>query len=363
MRLTSIVWGLYLGGLIGLYPCAAQQPITLAGVQGKLVLRMAQEVPLSEEIELLGNVWRGDVTREGLVVLADGNGAVIKYDQQGRQIARIGSFGEGPFEYENPIHLHVYGDTVIVWNAGNSKFIFYDIEGTPIREITGFKEAVKGFAYHDGRLFMHLGGQLRAHMMAVYDVERDAFVRTFAVRTTEDDLLARWIFSGVVDVRGDDFLFTRLAEPAIYRLNARTYEMTTHPVDEPDFKVKKVRKTYHDYSSKEKRAYFENNSRVSGLFVLDDYYVVQTENGRRETIDGVSEGMDRVYKLIFLDRQFNQIDHVVLDYDMRKKIGAWYWGVRFGEGNRLYFLEEQSGDDGQTVSWTLKVMEVGSGQP
>ncbi len=73
-------------------------------------------------------------------MVAAGEPGLIRYDESGLQTAVVARLGTGPNELRSPTIARQFGDTTIVWDSRNLKFVGYRESDTAAFEWDGFSE-------------------------------------------------------------------------------------------------------------------------------------------------------------------------------------------------------------------------------
>lgn len=77
---------------------------------------------LQENIGKISQPMSFAMTSDGGFVLCDFN-KIYLYSKDGRQIRQIGRPGRAKFEYNHPMDVAVYNDTIYVWSSYTATFI------------------------------------------------------------------------------------------------------------------------------------------------------------------------------------------------------------------------------------------------
>jgi len=70
-----------------------------------------------------------------LVVDAQGQGSVRRFDSSGHYVLEIGARGEGPGEFNQPYRVLISGDTVRVWSLIPRRLSVLSLDGTFLRTL------------------------------------------------------------------------------------------------------------------------------------------------------------------------------------------------------------------------------------
>lgn len=142
-----------------------KEPVPLKGQPSKLTLK--PDFTIGLETEDPSYVFFGlqhvQVDEQGYIYAADWKETVIRvYDKNGKHVRSFGRKGQGPGEIGLPFYLGIFrGNTVVVNDQTNAKFIFYSREGELLKElptgkfrsVTRFKVDSEGCIYAISRTF------------------------------------------------------------------------------------------------------------------------------------------------------------------------------------------------------------------
>ncbi len=327
----------------------------LVGSHQTLALVEAKRVDLEENLRKLSHIASvAPVGQNKFVVSSIQPANLVLYNEKGRQIDTLGRWGQGPYEYGSPHKIKSRGDTIFVWDENAVKFILYQENGLPLKEITGFSEAISNFIYFDNRFVLYLAGGRRAHFIAVYDVGKKSMVRTFGLRNSQHDMLMFYAGSGGLASRGDVVFYASPAENTIHLMNLKNFEEQSCLIRDSEFKVEKKNLDFSSAATfEEMKEYLFNNSRVCGLHILGKFIVAEIEDGR-------TDEQTRTTKLFIFDLQLNALDTITLNYAMREKLGS---NVRCNDAEHVYFVSESDEDEANDIQRTLTGWRIVSLEP
>lgn len=330
---------------------------TIKGTYERLQLIENRNIILEENLAILSDVRSLAVINDNEFVLASYTVAeLMLYDEKGKQKQRIGRWGNGPFEYGKPKIVKYVDDNLIVWDADNLKYIFYDREGKRIKEITGMKYAVDDFVY-DGRYIISYSSRLYSEgIISIYDVEKKE-EQLVGLADIENSILDLLFGGRYMALQGNILYYTTLDKDIVRMYDIETGEESTVRIDDDDFNVEpsgynSIPEVQKDFSNGKVHHYLANNSRALGILKLEDYFVAVLENGILQTkIDErIPVSKQRSLKLVVFDHRMNYLDSIILEHAYMNKIGQYIRGVN---KNNLYFVREVSNDDGSSLERTL----------
>jgi hypothetical protein len=101
------------------------------------------------EADALFFVSAAERLAHGDIVVADaGNHRLDVFDASGRKVRSLGREGRGPGEFSHPAWVGVHGDTLLVWDAVQSRLTRFDTAGTligtdpPVTDLSSFARVV-----------------------------------------------------------------------------------------------------------------------------------------------------------------------------------------------------------------------------
>lgn len=314
------------------------------GLNNNIFLNKCSQIKLEENLELIGRVECITPIDKDFFIVSSNNGSCVIYNKSGIQTLSLSYIGKGPFEFMKPYIVKAYNDTIVVWDAGSMKFIFYTKDGDPIKEITGFSEGISDFVCFNKKIVLYISGALRSHYIGIYDITKASFSRMFGLRNTEHDLLMFYAGSGGFDIKDHTLYYASPAEAVINIVNLETFNEKHFNVNDADFHVQKLEKNaFKEINPNKIMKYIFNNSRVVGIYILNRFIIAEIENG------GI-EDKTRETKIHVFDLDYNPIDIIKLNYSAREKLG---FNIQFAYGDFVYFLYESSPDEGITIERTL----------
>ena len=114
---------------------------------------------------------------DGLVCVADVlNNEVYLYDLAGRYVRTIGRPGQGPGEFVQPTRLSSTGGRIVVHEAGNRRFQFFDFAGKYVAGFRAFRgyrsfSSINDRIYAAPTLTAQLLGTDRGYLVDILDLE------------------------------------------------------------------------------------------------------------------------------------------------------------------------------------------------
>lgn len=299
---------------------------------------------LVEDNALVGRVPYLAVLADGRFAVASNNSLVILFDSLGSELSPIGSHGGGPGEYRNVLKLDVRGDTVVAWDAAGFQYLAYSADGELLWQRGGFTESSFKFAYANGMIAQYLVGRRRAHYLLLYDVARGVYVRSFGLRTPAHDVMMNAGSSGGVAFWNDKFYFVGPAEPVVHWVDPSTFE--TGSFDVPDSRFKTSKFEGRDGKREDIVEYLSHRSIVGDLMPLEDYLVVQIEDGYTPS-NSDEVGKDRALRLFFFDKHDRFVREVSVEGGL--PFGVPARRLAAANGSCFYNLSTARGEDGDAV--------------
>ncbi len=323
--------------------------------EGKVRLVQGRTTPLRENMTMLSDIESIVPLRNGGFVATSMKVAnVVIYDSKGNQVRTIGRWGGAPYEYRAPLLVRSYHDTIIVWDAMAAKFIFFGLSGNPIRELTGFREAINDFLFVGDQIILYLAGGISKKFIAIHDIKKARTVTSIGERSKEHDIFMMYYKSGgLTQYAKDCFLFASPAKSVVYSW-CPPNQLSEKKIHDSDFRVEPDKKNLLQGKTKETwkqiKTFLLNNSRVCGVYALDKHVVVQIENGSEEN-------HTRTTKLIVLNKDLSYVDAISLQHAEREEFSKL---ARFSNGQSLYFLREVSSDAGASLQRSIVEFKISS---
>jgi hypothetical protein len=155
------------------------------GSRGRLALRIKRVLRLRGDHRSMGSVLSVARTGDnGILAIREGSSEIVLYDSTGRRSGTIGSWGRGRLNFDRPKIVRVFDDSVVVWDEGSGKYLFYSVNGRFVRSRHGFAWPVLDFAVDGERLVAVSRKTETTLMLYSYDPAADSLrvLRTVLLR-------------------------------------------------------------------------------------------------------------------------------------------------------------------------------------
>lgn len=169
--------------------------------------------------------------------------------------------------------------------------------------------------------------------------------------------------TGRIALREHTFYYASPAEAEVRIIDLKEGIRRTVAIPDPEFSVEAVEPG--DIPPDEAAAYLFGNSRVVGVFALDDYIVAEVVDGAMEVVRGgmtmtgkkVIGRENRKTKLYIYDGNMELVDYFVLDHKLRTSIGRLIKGVY---NNSMYFVHTSIDEQHNELTRTLTILKIES---
>jgi len=283
------------------------------GEKGKVQIHLKREIVLKEDKILIGRISDFTVASDKSIYALDSQqGVIIKFDKNGNQPETFGKKGRGPYEFLGPSSILIDGDTLSIWDKKQLKFIALTTEGKPLLELTDFTKSVSYIKKYKNYLITYNSGGFIDSVIDIYDLENKKLIIKLGDKTNEHILLMTLRGSGGISVANNRILYSRADELVLREVNLKTFQETNYPIHIPGFNVDKLTTTAHQIvnnNRKEMTDYLATNSRITNIFSLNDYVIVEAHTGHLLTNEDNPFGK-RIENFAILDKSFNQLDTI-----------------------------------------------------
>jgi hypothetical protein len=144
-------------------------------------------------------------------------------NSQGELVNRLGRSGRGPFEWQRPSFIQYQDGEITIWDAGNLKFLVYNENLEPLREVQGIQYSISGFNKKDSNLlssYMQPGNE--KEFVYIYEKESESdYTTTEAIGSITEEgrkFLFMEMIGGVL-WNSDDLLWVDPAVPGFFIYN------------------------------------------------------------------------------------------------------------------------------------------------
>ena len=100
-------------------------------------------MPQAMAVDSVGNVY----------VLDYKANCVVKYDPSGKFIKKFARSGQGPGDISRPVDLKILKNTVMIVEAGNRRFQFFDLDGNPRKSVKILRSAFSCDLGENGNIY------------------------------------------------------------------------------------------------------------------------------------------------------------------------------------------------------------------
>jgi hypothetical protein len=260
---------------------------------------------------------------------------VIKYNFGGKQIKKIGASGRGPFEYVSPSQIELKHGSLFVWDSSLLRLSIYSNRGKKIDEEAGLSQAIADFKVTGNKIAFYFDGKRSSSYIKIYNLGDAQPIAKFGTRDAAHDLLMMYKGSGgLAFLDANELLYGSPSSANFHLVNLRTKKDSLLIINESKFKVQTVDiPEYHSGKDlKEVTAYLFNNSRLSGIYVLKNYIIVELQVGK-------TKDKTRADILYIYNKSLKKIGVVGLPFSFLEKYGQIISAVH---NNTIYYLNNYS---------------------
>jgi hypothetical protein len=227
-------------------------PDALAQCTDSFLVR--QETVLSQDTRILDEVEYAMGLPDGSWIITTKDPGIFHFSEDGQFLRQFGRAGRGPYEYERPVQVRSDGETVAVWDEGNRKVSVFSIDGTPVREWTGFARPVSDFEVVEDTLYAYSSGSATTDFVSIYAYAHER-------RGTPVDQLGQapeghrpLSFLGgsgglTYDRTQDRLFYVSPAATTVHVYNPRTGQQQTWSIDDEAFDIEPVRSSQRNLTN------------------------------------------------------------------------------------------------------------------
>ena len=266
---------------------------------------------------------------------------------QGELKTQLGSTGRGPFEWQSPAFIEHHDGEIIIWDAGNLKFLIYDEDFEPVREEYGIQYSIRGFSRKDQNVlaaFDQPGNENK--FVYIYENEsngRFTINKTLGTLSEEGRMMLYIEMIGGVLWNGGDLLWVDPAVPGFFVYSTENESNKKVTFHDEHFSVESWDEppgmTQRAFQKLEK--YLFSNSRVVSIQAIKEHILIEVEH---------FQNGDPVITYHLFDFKYNNIGKVEAGE------GGWMNYIRGVEGNRLYYWGEDYMETG--LNRSIRVREI-----
>ena len=307
---------------------------------------------LSEDSVLLKDIVNFTVLNDTSFVVTDGQGVYL-YHISGVFKKQLGKKGQAGGEMISPSHIYATSDFVYIWCSSLMKFLIFDHEANFIKELSGFKRAVKKFIVNPSNeiLYIYTSGffddveNKTNDVIDIYNIA-DESSKKYGERGPEDEVLSTWRNSGGLYIDADRLIYIHPGNLTIYDLDLNSDKTIRYNIDDIAFNTTKMTSHVREVMQNLSKLtdYLGKNSFVKDLYKDNDQFIIVSEIGQNDFDERgqISNTKKRKIKLYILDSFFNANCTILYDY-----IGSPNFVIY---SNALYFTTVDIDNDDQIIT-------------
>lgn len=287
----------------------------------------------------------------GFVISATSSPKMIIYDKDGNQVKVVEATGSGPLEFNSCSLVKYYNGKIYLWSDQQLKLIIFDKEGNPIEEFKMFDRAVSDFMPYDDKMVVYTKGGFSDSFIHIYDLTSRSLILSMGEVGNEQKLLDIYECSGGLIVKNDVLCFLASDKLAIQRFDLQSMKsQQSLSISDTEFKVNRIKMNAVDLVNSNFTKVIEfihENSVVTGIFSLDEGYVVISEVGEFEL------GSDK--SVLNKSKRYNKYYYLNKSFDLlkiyKKKISSNESPCLIeSKGNKLYKILQNEDGEGFSIS-------------
>ena len=271
------------GALLSLVSCKHAQeklPLWEMPEASKEELSVESSLTLQENMDFLGKSVNNFAVLTDSSFLVAGDRKLIIYSSAGKQIGKIGSVGNGPFQYSYPDAIYVSDKYVYVFSRFQRKLFVYDKMGVPVRD----------------------------YDLPCQNVDEIAVCRDSLIANKEEDMLLYLrIRAGGLCTTDDKIYGCRPSQLGVYAIdfNNPQDEVKEWAYADDDFKVTPIEGSAYEIINTDRKFaidYVFSNSLVTQVDVWDNVLYLLAETGKYALdADGTWQSGSRKLKIYQID--------------------------------------------------------------
>lgn len=299
------------GALLSLVSCKHAQeelPLWEMPEASKEELSMESSLTLQENMDFLGKSVNNFAVLTDSSFLVAGDRKLIIYSSAGKQIGKIGSVGNGPFQYSYPDAFYVSDKYVYVFSRFQRKLFVYDKMGVPVRDYDLPCQNVDEIAVcRDSLIACLYDGTEDDKTIEVFDLSSLKSLATIRQNKEEDMLLYLRIRAGGLCTTDDKIYGCRPSQLGVYAidLNNPQDEVKEWAYADDDFKVTPIEGSAYEIINTDRKFaidYVFSNSLVTQVDVWDNALYLLAETGKYALdADGTWQSGSRKLKIYQID--------------------------------------------------------------
>lgn len=269
------------------------------------------KLTFQENIEPISPIKSFEILNDSTVVVITERKQVILYDSNGSQIKSIKVIGEGELEILNPAYVKKFGNHFYVWCDQLLKILKFELNGIPVEEFKGFEHAIRDFEINDNYIIQYISNILGRPFIQVYSRSPLEKIGDFGIVENEQILLNFNSCAGGMGLNGNELLYVPSNNLRIHFLDLKKLKDDKIKIFKNNkFNVSKLSEDAHLMMNNDRQKalqYSFSNSLLTGIYFLEDFFILMAEVGQME-VSGLSlENNDREELIMIFDKNYNLI--------------------------------------------------------
>lgn len=260
-----------------------------------------------------------------------------------------GTSGRGPFEIQTPGFVHYENQKVFIWDSGNLKFLVFDANMEPDRELLGIRHAISGFKVNqNGLIAVFQSPRFQENFVHIYEVTNSNSVinrKDLGVLTDKGRALFFHYNTGGVAWNENELVWVEPSKTILNIYSLEKDEISEIPFEDPMFvsgaSPFNADGNFTRQTMDQIVEYFQNNSRIVSVRKLEEHILVEMEHFRDE---------ESILTYTLFDLTYNKIGRVELEEGGSKNY------IRGVDGNKLFYRGDDYENTG--VNHHIRVREI-----
>lgn len=268
---------------------------------------------LQENIGKISQPMSFAMTSDGGFVLCDFN-KIYLYSKDGKQIRQIGRPGRAKFEYNHPMDVAVYNDTIYVWSSYTATFIAYTLDGTPIAQYR-YKSAITNFEPSEDAIYIYTGGRAYDNVIDVYSKTEKKVIKSLTKATDEHRLLLFNLTASPLLYDGKQLYYSSMDALDVYTYGADNLEPELFSkIESETFRVEDGDMSLWQKQNRSKHQdYINSNSQVLNIFRDNGDLYVMTLEGVSRLVNDKYDAKDRFFSVYKVSGRKNHVASYAYD--------------------------------------------------
>ncbi len=228
-------------------------------------------------------------------------------------------------------------------------------KGEPLFELNDFRNALAYIQKYKNYIVAYNEGGAFGELITIYDLEKESIVRRIGEKTNEHILLMTLEGSGGLAVDSDRIVFSYADQPSLFTVDVEDFSQEEVPADIPGFVVENIERAPTEIVNGNRQKLFEflaSNSRVTNVFELDDFFLLEAQTGYIETKNDSGINFEnRVTNFAVFDKDLKQIDRIRFSDTKFSRSN-----LKEGILNQIYLIHQEIDHD--NMSYKLAVYEL-----